>query len=69
MENGKVAIVENLKNSIGFGSTEFHVSRFTNLPNIKYLFYYLVQEVFRRDAQQCMTGSAGQLRVPKSYFE
>ena len=27
MENGKVAIVRNLKNGIGFGSTEFHVVR------------------------------------------
>ena len=43
MENGKIAIVDNLKNSIGFGSTEFHVSRLTNLTNRKYLFYYLVQ--------------------------
>jgi len=30
MENGKVAIVNNLKNGIGFGSTEFHVVRFIN---------------------------------------
>lgn len=69
MENGKVAVVENLKNGIGFGSTEFHVSRLTSLTSRKYLFYYFVQERFRRDARQNMTGSAGQLRVSKSYFE
>jgi type I restriction enzyme S subunit len=69
MENGKVAVVENLKNGIGFGSTEFHVSRLTSLTSRKYLFYYFVQEKFRRDARQNMTGSAGQLRVSKSYFE
>ena len=69
MENGKVAIVENLQNGIGFGSTEFHVSRLTSLTSRKYLFYYFVQERFRRDARQSMTGSAGQLRVSKSYFE
>jgi len=69
MENGKVAVVENLQNGIGFGSTEFHVSRLTSLTSRKYLFYYFVQEKFRRDARQNMTGSAGQLRVSKSYFE
>jgi len=69
MENGKVAVVENLQNGMGCGSTEFHVSRLTSLTSRKYLFYYLVQERFRRDARQNMTGSAGQLRVSKSYFE
>jgi len=69
MENGKVAVLENLQNGMGCGSTEFHVSRLTSLTSRKYLFYYLVQERFRRDARQHMTGSAGQLRVSKSYFE
>jgi type I restriction enzyme S subunit len=27
MENGKIAAVDNLKNSVGFGSSEFHVIR------------------------------------------
>ena len=69
MENGKVALLNNLKNGIGFGSTEFHVSRLTDLTNKKYFFYYVVQESFRREARRNMTGSAGQLRVPTSYFK
>jgi len=69
MENGKVAIVDGLKNSIGFGSTEFHVSRPSSAINGKYLFYFLVQERLRRDARTKMTGSAGQLRVPTDYFK
>ncbi|NMF82870.1 restriction endonuclease subunit S [Nodosilinea sp. P-1105] len=68
MENGKVVVVGNLVNGIGCGSTEFHVSRPIDLVNRKYLFFYFVQEAFRRDAQRNMTGSAGQLRVPKSFF-
>ena len=68
MENGKVVLVGNLVNGIGCGSTEFHVSRPIDLVNRKYLFFYFVQEEFRRDAQRNMTGSAGQLRVPKSFF-
>jgi type I restriction enzyme, S subunit len=68
MENGKIAVVENLVNGIGCGSTEFHVSRAASLINRKYLFYYFNREELRRDAQRNMTGSAGQLRVSKSFF-
>ncbi len=68
MENGKIAIIDTLKNGIGFGSTEFHVIRLTkNLPR-KFIFYYLVQEIFRRRAESRMTGSVGQKRVPSSYL-
>ena len=69
MENGKVALLKDLYNNIGFGSTEFHVSRLSELTNKKYFFYFFVQQRTRRDAQVHMTGSAGQLRVPKAYFE
>jgi type I restriction enzyme S subunit len=70
MENGKVAVVGNLRNGVGFGSTEFHVIRpfLAEFPR-KYLFYYLIQEGFRRDAKRDMTGSAGQLRVPAKYMQ
>jgi len=70
MENGKVSIVNRLKNGIGFGSTEFHVIRLFNgqMPN-RLMFFFLVRESFRRNARMHMTGSAGQLRVPKGYLE
>lgn len=69
MENGKVAIVNKLKNGIGFGSTEFHVIRLLDkkIPK-KYFFFYVIQEDFRRDAQRNMKGTAGQLRVPTDYL-
>ena len=68
MENGKMAVLDNLVNGIGYGSTEFHVSRPHNFIEKKYLFYYFVQTAFRKDAQSNMTGSAGQLRVPTIFF-
>jgi type I restriction enzyme S subunit len=68
MENGKVAVVDSLKNSIGFGSTEFHVIRLYELLPEKFFFFFLTQEWLRKDAQRNMTGSAGQLRVPATYM-
>jgi type I restriction enzyme S subunit len=69
MENGKVAIVENLKNGIGFGSTEFHVIRPVNKMPSQLFLLFLLQESVRKDAQSHMSGTAGQLRVPKKYIE
>ena len=69
MENGKVAIMKNLTNSIGYGSTEFHVSRLHKIIEKKFIFYYFVQPFFRQTAKKFMTGSAGQLRVPTEYFK
>ncbi len=69
MENGKIALVKKLTNGIGFGSTEFHTSRFSNSINSKLYFYFFIQKLFRREARRNMTGSAGQLRVPSEYFK
>ena len=70
MENGKGALAIDLKNGIGCGSTEFHVLR--PLPELvlgKWLYYYTVFPDFRKTAEIKMTGSAGQKRVPKSFFD
>ena len=70
MENGKIAIVKNLKNGIGFGSTEFHVIRMKNRDiSEKLYFLYFVQDDFRNKAQRNMKGTAGQLRVPTDYLK
>lgn len=68
MENGKIAIVDGLKNKLGFGSTEFHVIRVLNEIEKRFIFFYLIREEFRREAKRNMTGSAGQLRVPTNYM-
>lgn len=70
MENGKGAIAINLKNLIGFGSTEFHVIRpIENITNSEWIFNLIGFKWLREDAEKNMTGSAGQRRVPASYFE
>ncbi|MCH8034803.1 MAG: restriction endonuclease subunit S [Bacteroidetes bacterium] len=69
MENGKIAVVNNLKNGIGFGSTEFHVFRTKDELFNQYLFYFLIQGRFRAKAQHNMTGAVGQKRVPKRFLE
>jgi type I restriction enzyme S subunit len=69
MENGKIAIVDNLKNGIGFGSSEFHVIRAGDKIMAKYVFYFLVQDRFRHEAANEMTGAVGLRRVPKQFIE
>ena len=70
MENGKGGIVKNLKNGIGFGSTEFHVLRpLKNISTSYWLYYVTMLPQFRKNAENMMTGSGGQKRVPSSYFE
>ncbi|MDI6897155.1 restriction endonuclease subunit S [Methanocella conradii] len=68
IENGKLAIVESLKNKIRFGSTGFHVIRFKKECYPKF-YYYMLQEKFRKDAKISMTGTAGQLRIPAKFIE
>uniref|UniRef100_UPI00258F245D restriction endonuclease subunit S n=1 Tax=Algoriphagus sp. TaxID=1872435 RepID=UPI00258F245D len=70
MENGNCAIAKNLKNGIGYGSTEFHVFRAKKGEiDSKYLWYFLRNKDFREQAKPTMTGSGGLKRVPKSFLE
>lgn len=68
MENGKVAVLSNLKNGVGFGSTEFHVLRFRYGIERRLFFHFLLQQSVRREARRNMSGSAGQLRVPSRFM-
>lgn len=69
-ENGKGAFVENMKNGVGFGSTEFHVLRADKKALLNRFLYYLVSDKkFRKTGAKFMTGSAGQQRVPTHYLE
>jgi len=69
MENGKIAIMKNLKNEIGYGSSEFHVIRCKNDVLNTYVFHYVVQAKFRKEAEMQMTGAVGLRRVPKKFLE
>lgn len=46
-ENGKLGIAKNLRNGIGFGSSEYIVFRTNELLNNEYLYYFLSREEFR----------------------
>ncbi len=69
MENGKGAIAVGLTNGVGFGSTEFHVLRPKNQDDLYYLFFLTMSAGLRKKAEQHMTGSAGQKRVPADFFD
>ena len=70
MENGKGAVAVGLKNGIGFGSTEFHVLRPIIDKSNSYWIHSLTSfEIFRKKAEENMTGSAGQKRVPATFLE
>lgn len=70
MQNGKSAVVNEMKNGYGCGSTEFHVLRNHNANlNIHYVHSLLRLPMVLNDARKSFTGSAGQQRVPKSYLE
>ena len=69
MENGKMAVVPDLHNNIGFGSTEFHVLRHNHGVEPSFLYYFVSSKGFRFDAKHNMTGAVGQKRVPTTYLE
>jgi len=68
MENGKVAVVRGIAGEHGYGSTEFHVLRPFSGVEASWIASYISQKTFRSAARQNMTGSAGQLRVPKPWL-
>lgn len=68
MENGKLALVPELQDGIGFGSTEFHVVRARAGVAPRWLAYFLSQAEFRKFARRNMTGTAGQLRVATQWL-
>ena len=69
MENGKSAVVDNLKSGIGCGSTEFHVFRALEGINIRYIHALLRLKSLRKHAALHFTGSAGQQRVSSEFFK
>ena len=70
MQNGKSAIVRDLQNGFGCGSTEFHVLRKSSPEILTEFVYCLLRTRYvLEDAKKYFTGSAGQQRVPKTYLQ
>ena len=67
-ENGKMGLVKELTNNIGFGSTEYFVLRSNGRILPAFLFFTLCNPIFNKLGQNNMSGSAGQQRVSKSFI-
>ncbi len=72
LENGNLAIADNLINGVGFGSTEINVIRCKSINN-RFLFYLLQCPLYIEKATYSMYGVAGLKRldpafIPNSYF-
>jgi len=68
-QNGKSAVMHDLKNGVGAGTTELHVFRpigGTIVP--EYVLLFLKSPGFLLEGVQKMTGTAGQKRITRDYF-
>lgn len=67
-ENGKSAVMKELTNGIGAGTTELHVVR--PLPGVApgFIYIFLRSPYFKIAGERYMTGTAGQKRLPTEYF-
>ncbi len=66
-ENGNLAIASNLRDGVGFGSTEITVIRAENI-HVRYLYYYFQNPKFIERGTYDMYGVAGLKRLPTSFF-
>jgi type I restriction enzyme, S subunit len=69
MQNGKHAILSNMIDGFGFGSTEFHVIRATEKIIPDWIHFYLRRKETLDSAVKTFTGTVGQQRVPTSFLE
>lgn len=69
LENGKICQVRNLKNDVGFGSTEFYVFRGKEgISDSEFVFYLSRWDEVRDFAEMNFDGTSGRQRVPKETF-
>jgi type I restriction enzyme S subunit len=68
-ENQKSAVLKNMINEYGAGTTELHVFRKFYDLSVEYILLFLKSPYFMIYATKNMTGTAGQQRVPTEIFE
>ncbi|MDD3007217.1 MAG: restriction endonuclease subunit S [Candidatus Pacebacteria bacterium] len=66
-ENGNIAIVHNLLNGVGFGTSELYVFRSKTIDTV-YLFYYLQNDQFKQLCIGTMYGTGGLKRVSLDFI-
>jgi type I restriction enzyme S subunit len=69
LQNGKHAIVRNLTNGVGFGSTEFHVIRPSAEILPEWVYFWIKRPEFLKDAENHLQGAVGQQRLPDQYLK
>ena len=68
-ENGKAGIARNLKNGIGFGSSEFYVLRSSRQVLPEWIYFCVTHPLFRQSGINSMTGTGGLQRVTRKFIE
>jgi len=68
MQNGKHAVLGNLIDGFGFGSTEFHVIRPSKRVIPEWIHYFLRRKETLDAAFKTLTGAVGQQRVPPGFL-
>ena len=68
-ENGKSTVFQNLSSGIGAGTTELHIVRPLCGLVPQYVLLFLKTPSFLNDGESGMTGSAGQKRLSRTFFE
>lgn len=69
-ENGKSGIARNLKNGIGFGSSELNVLRPIKEKIVsEYIYPYISSNRFLKEGAKMMTGTGGLQRVPAFFIQ
>lgn len=69
-QNLKSAVMSNLVNGFGAGTTELHVlRRYNNQTDCEYLLYFLKNPLFIKDGLATMKGTAGQQRVSTDFIK
>lgn len=66
-ENGKAGIADNLKNGIGFGSSEFIVIRPSEHILKELLYVHITSDEFRRKGMKKFRGTSGLKRIPVDF--
>jgi len=66
-ENGKSGIARNLKNNIGFGSSEYFVYRAKEKILAEWIYYFISSLNFIESGKNHMTGTGGLQRLTKDY--
>jgi|SRR5690554_594483 len=68
-ENGKAGLAKDLKNGIGFGSSEYHILRPKENVLPEWIYFAVLTEQFRVTGKENMTGAGGLKRISRDFVK